>query len=185
MKSICVFCSSSDEIDKKYFEAAEELGRLIALRGCRLICGGGVIGLMGAMSKSAQKHKGNVTGIIPRSLARKGIMYELAEEMIVTDDLRQRKDLMEKRADAFIALPGGFGTLEEILEIITLKQLRYHDKPVVVINTNGFFDDLIAQLEKSYKEKFISEKGRALYFIAACPKEAMDLIDGETLRGPK
>ncbi|MFC2149360.1 TIGR00730 family Rossman fold protein [Candidatus Auribacterota bacterium] len=177
MRSICVFCSSSDELDPVYYKAAEELGEAIAITGTELIYGGGMIGLMGVLAKSAQKHKGKVTGIIPKSLARKGIMYEHAEEMIETKDLRDRKELMEKRADAFIAIPGGFGTLEEVAEIITAKQLHYHKKPIVLINTNNFFDDLLGHFDRCYKEKFIDERSRELYFTAKNAGEAIEYIN--------
>jgi hypothetical protein len=173
MKSICVYCSSSNDIDARYAKDAGELGALIASGGYRLIYGGGMIGLMGILAKSVQKHGGAVTGIIPKTLAQKGIMYESAEELIETPDLRKRKELMEERADAFIALPGGFGTLEEIAEIITLKQLKHHEKPVVFINTNNFFSHLLAHFEKCFEEKFMSEKYRKLYTVANTPREGI------------
>lgn len=176
MRSICVYCSSSDEIGGHYLRAADDLGALLARAGYRLIYGGGMIGLMGVLARAVQREGGTVTGIIPTTLARKGIMFESAEEMIETPDLRSRKDMMEKRADAFIALPGGIGTLEEIAEIITLKQLHYHDKPVVFVNTNDFFAHLLAHLEKCFAEKFMQEKHRGLYAVARTPAEAMAYI---------
>lgn len=179
MKSICVYCSSSNEIREHYFEAARDLGTLMARTGYRLIYGGGMIGLMGALAQAVQREGGTVTGIIPTTLARKGIMYESAEEMIETHDLRARKDLMEQRADAFIALPGGIGTLEEIAEIITLKQLHYHAKPVVFINTNNFFAHLLAHLEQCFAEKFLQEKHRKLYAVVPTPAEALAYIQQE------
>jgi len=184
-KSICVYCSSSDDIDAGYLRAAEELGTLMARARHRLIYGGGMIGLMGVLAQAVQRGGGTVTGIIPSSLARKGIMYESAEEMIETRDLRQRKDLMEKRADAFVALPGGIGTLEEIAEIITLKQLQYHTKPVVFINTGNFFNHLLAHLDKCFAEKFMQEKHRKLYTVVQAPAEALAYIEKAIGKGSR
>ncbi|HRZ87336.1 MAG TPA: TIGR00730 family Rossman fold protein [bacterium] len=176
MRSVCVYCSSSNDIAPVYHRAAKRLGRLIGRSGWRLIYGGGMIGLMGTLADAVRREGGTVTGIIPRSLARKGIMYENAEEMIETKNLRDRKELMERRADAFIALPGGFGTLEEIAEIITLKQLRYHDKPVVFLDTGGFYSHLFRHFRKCFAEKFIDGASRDLFMTADTASRAVNLI---------
>ena len=163
-KTICVYCSSSEAVPSDYFKAAEELGRSIAKRGYTLVFGGGEIGLMGALARAATAYKGRVVGVIPERLA--SLAYERADEMIVTKDLRERKAVMEERADAFVALPGGFGTLEELLEALTLKQLSYHNKPIVLVNTAGFYDPLADIFERIYAAGFTKAVYRELYHIA-------------------
>lgn len=176
LKSICVFCSSSNEVDRAYFDLAEHLGRRIAYDGYELVWGGGDIGLMGALASAAQKHGGKVTGVIPDSLADREIAYREADELIVTPDMRQRKQIMEQRAGAFIALPGGLGTLEELLEIVTLRLLGYHDKPIVLINADGFYDRLLAFIDHLYAQRFAREKYRKHLLISQSVDEAMSLI---------
>ncbi|NLY74746.1 MAG: TIGR00730 family Rossman fold protein [Firmicutes bacterium] len=176
-KTICVYSSSSCTIDRRYFEVAAELGKEIARRGDILLFGGGLIGLMGATAKAVHQYGGKVIGVIPEALNVKGVVYETCDELIVTTGLRERKAVMDSRSDAFIALPGGFGTLEEILEIITLKQLKYHNKPVVIINVNGFYDRLLAQFEEIVKQRFAKPESQGLYFVTANVKEALEYID--------
>ncbi len=176
-KVICVYSSSSCSIDCHYFEVAEGLGEAIALRGDKLLFGGGLIGLMGATAKAVHKHHGKVIGVIPKALNVMGVVYDSCDELIVTEGMRERKAIMDARSDAFIALPGGFGTLEEILEIITLKQLKYHNKPVVIINTNGFYNRLLAQFEEIIDQKFAKPESRGLYFVTNDPNEALEHID--------
>jgi uncharacterized protein (TIGR00730 family) len=175
-KTICVYCASSEAVPIDYFQAAKALGREIARRGHTLVYGGGNIGLMGALARAVTAHRGRVVGVIPQALAQLG--YEGADEMIVTADLRERKAVMEARADAFVALPGGFGTLEELLEIITLKQLGLHDKPIVLVNTAGFYDPLVAVFEGIYAAEFTKAVYRALYHVAPNPVDALDYVDG-------
>ena len=131
--SVTIFCGSSDAVDPKYFAAAVELGEKIARRGWRLIYGGGSVGLMGALARAVLDAGGHVTGVIPRALLDLGVGETKVSELVVTDGLRDRKAIMDERGDAFVALPGGLGTLEEVLEVLTLKQLGYHTKPVVVL----------------------------------------------------
>ena len=175
-KAICVFCSSSEVLDKTYFDVARELGKLIAENGFNLVHGGGMIGLMGAISESVQAHGGKVTGVLPERLNLEGIASETDDEIIITKDMADRKTEMRKRSEAFIALPGGFGTLEEILEVITLKQLKYHTKPVVILNRNDFYRPLIQMFEKFYEHSFAKPEYSNLYFIANTPEEAMKYI---------
>jgi uncharacterized protein (TIGR00730 family) len=166
-RTICVFCSSSDAVDSIFFETATEMGALISQRNYDLVYGGAQIGLMGALARAAHQNGGKVIGVIPESLRRvQGIAYEAADELVVTRDLRERKAVMEARSDAFVGLPGGFGTLEEILEILTLKQLALHAKPIVLVNTNGFYDPLIQLFERIYQERFAKPDYRQLYHIA-------------------
>ncbi|MGE5632673.1 MAG: TIGR00730 family Rossman fold protein [Caulobacteraceae bacterium] len=165
-KNICVFSSSSDHVAPAFFEAAARLGRIIGESNSTLIYGGTNIGLMGAIARATHEHGGRVVGVIPELIRDRGVAYDTADELIITKDLRERKANMEKRADVFIALPGGFGTLEEIVEIITLKQLGCHTKPIIFINTDGFYKHLGDFFEHLYKEKFAKSDFRDLYYIA-------------------
>jgi len=176
MKNICVYASSSCAVDAKYKRAARELGKLMGENGFSLVFGGGAVGLMGELAKSLNAQNGHVVGVIPKALNIDGIAYPECDDLIVTETLRERKAVMDEKSDAFIALPGGFGTLEEILEIITLKQLKYHNKPVVIINTGGFYDALIRQFGRIVDEMFARKESLALYSVAETPKDAIAYI---------
>lgn len=176
--AICVYCSSSDHVSDGFFEVAIELGEAVATSGYRLVYGGGDIGLMGALARSVHIHGGHVVGVIPEFLRQPGIAYELADELVVTVDMRERKAIMETRADAFIALPGGFGTLEEMLEIITLKQLGVHDKPVVFLNAGGFYDGLNEVFEHIFEHRFAKPRYRDLYHFSVSVADALAYIAG-------
>lgn len=176
-KVICVYSSSSCSIDQVYFKAARSLGKEIAKRGDTLLFGGGDIGLMGEVARAVHDHRGKVIGIIPKALNVKGVVYENCDELIVTEGMRERKAEMDSRSDAFIALPGGYGTLEEILEIITLKQLRYHNKPVVILNVNGFYDNLLAQFDLIINNRFAKKECKMLYFVTDNIHDALEYID--------
>lgn len=180
-KTICVFCSSSDGIDKAYFEAAKDLGEEIARRGLTLVYGGSDIGLMGELARAAHAGGAKVVGIIPKALHGKVRAFKGDHELVVTDDLRHRKTLMEMRSQAFVALPGGFGTLEELLEIVTLKQLGHHNKPVVIVNTKSFYDPLIRMFDEMFEKKFTRTKHRELYRVSADVKGAFKCLEGTGL----
>jgi uncharacterized protein (TIGR00730 family) len=175
MKKICVFCSSSDALDKIYYDEAESLAKLIIQNGYQLIYGGARVGMMGRLAKLVNGKGGKVTGVIPELIYNKNIA-EPSVELIVTEDMKSRKAKMAELSDAFIALPGGFGTLEELCEVITLKQLEYHHKPVVIINTEGFYDKLIDFFEVFYQGNFAKSDYKALYFVADNSFDAMDYI---------
>ena len=176
-KVICVYSSSSGTINPVYFEAASALGHEIAAKGDIFLFGGGFTGLMGACARSVHQHCGQVIGIIPEALNIKGIVYDDCDELVVTKCMRERKAIMDERSDAFIALPGGYGTLEEILEIITLKQLRYHNKPIVILNINHFYDKLLEQFETVIDQQFAKIECKELYFVTADISLALDYID--------
>ena len=144
IKAICVYCGSSPGTDPAFAEAARGLGKILAENGVRLVYGGGSIGLMGALAGAVIEHGGAATGIIPEFLTAKERPRRLAQEQIVTRDMHERKRTMFERADAFVALPGGLGTLEELVEQMTWAQLGRHKKPVLVANINGFWDPLLA-----------------------------------------
>ena len=176
-KVICVYSSSSNFIDKKYFEVASELGKTIAGKKDTLLFGGGVRGLMGATATAVHSCGGKVIGVIPKALNQKGVVYETCDELIVTKDMRERKAVMDSRSDAFVALPGGYGTLEELLEIITLKQLKYHNKPVVILNTDGFYSFLLKQFEAIIDQNFAKEESGLLYHVTSDIRDAASYID--------
>lgn len=174
--NICVFSSSSNAIADVYVNDAIDLARLIGQSGHCLVNGGSNVGTMDVITREAGKHGAKTIGVIPEKLRDFNMASVHAHEIIVSGDMMERKERMRQLADSFIALAGGFGTLEEILEVITLKQLGYHHKAIVFINTNGFYDDLFRQFEKSYEEKFAKESYRKLYFVANNAAEAMDYI---------
>lgn len=174
--NICVFSSSSNALAEVYVDEARELARLIGSLGFNLVNGGSNVGLMDVVTRVAGKNGAKTIGVIPEKLRDFNLASEHAHEMIVSGDMMERKAKMRDLSDAFIALAGGFGTLEEILEVITLKQLGYHHKAIVFINTNGFYNDLFRQFEKSFEEKFAKESYRRLYFIASNSAEAMNYI---------
>ncbi len=156
-RNICVYCGSSPGIHPAYAEAAITLGRLLAEAGLGLVYGGGSLGLMGEVARSTIAHGGRVTGIIPAFLSEKERMLREAHEMIVVDDMHQRKMMMFDRSDAFVALPGGIGTLEELVEQLTWAQLGQHTKPVVLVNTEGFWAPFLELLSHMRREAFIRQ----------------------------
>jgi uncharacterized protein (TIGR00730 family) len=174
--NICVFSSSSNAISEVYVNEAIDLARLIGQAGFCLINGGSNVGTMDVITREAGKHGAKTIGIIPEKLRDFNLASIHAHEIIVSGDMMDRKFKMREMSDAFIALAGGFGTLEEILEVITLKQLGYHHKAIVFINTNGFYNDLFRQFEKSYDEKFAKESYRKLYFVADNSAQAMNYL---------
>ncbi len=180
MKNLCVYASSSQAVDAAYFEAARDFGAHLAARGHTLVFGAGCVGLMGEVARAVHAADGHVVGVIPKKLVHKEIAYEAADEFIVTDTMRERKAIMESRADAFIALPGGIGTLEEVLEVLVLKQLRFHEKPIVFLNTHGFYHGLMELLERQISERFAKPVMRALYHAAATPAGVFNFLDAYT-----
>jgi len=176
-RTICVYSSSSNELDPIYFETAAQLGASIAKHGDILLFGGGMRGLMGATARAVHEHHGKVIGVIPEALNIKGVAYENCDEFIVTKDLRTREAVMDERSDAFIALPGGYGTLEELLEIITLKQLGYHQKAIVILNINGYYDPLLRQFDEVIDQHFARPDSQQLYFVTDNIEACLDYID--------
>ncbi len=174
--NICVYCSSSDAVAKVHFEAARALGQGIAARRDALIYGGADVGLMGALAREVKAGKGIVVGVMPYLLQDKRITFDGADELVYTRDMRARKAIMEERADAFVILPGGFGTLEELAEILTLRQLGVHTKPIVLLNTASFYDPLIELFEHFYREKF-AKPSRELYHIATAVEDVFGYLD--------
>lgn len=172
--NICVFSSSSNAISDVYFNEAQKLGTLLGAHKHTLVNGGANVGLMEAVTVAAGLAGAKTVGIIPERLIGRSLASTTAHTVIVTADMQERKAKMREISDAFIALPGGFGTLEEILEVITLRQLSYHVKPIVFINTNHFFDHLFKQFEISYHEMFAKNIYRDLYHVAQTAEQAID-----------
>lgn len=176
MKSSCVFCGSSPGKSTEYVALARELGRELSARGLRLIYGGGNVGLMGAVADAVMEAGGEVIGIIPRMLAEKEVAHHGISELIVVETMHERKMAMAERADGFVALPGGYGTLDELCEILTWTQLGLHGNPTVIINHNGFFDALLSFLDHAVTARFLLPEHRALLLTSSNPKEALDML---------
>lgn len=176
MQSVCVYCASSTQIDEKYFRAAETLGTLIAQRGLRLITGAGNMGLMNAVEEAALAAGGEVTGIIPSFMIKEGWHHTGLTELIETASMHERKQMMADLSDGAIALPGGCGTFEELLEVITWKQLGLYLNPVIILNLDGYYNHLIAQLDKALEDKFMRDIHAGIWQVATTPEEAVELL---------
>jgi len=176
--NICLYGASSNEIDEIYIKKTEALGEAIGKAGHTLIYGGGANGLMGAAARGVVKGGGKVIGVAPSFFNVDGVLFEKCEELIYTDTMRQRKQIMEERADAFLAVPGGIGTFDELFEIMTLKQLGQHKKPVALLNINGYYDSLIKMLSVAVKEGFMTEKSRLLLPAFSEANEILDYFYG-------
>jgi hypothetical protein len=154
--SLCVYCGSRPGLQPGYLKAAQEVGRQIGQRGWQLVYGGGNVGLMGALADSALAHGARVVGVIPRTLFEREVAHLSLHEQLVVDTMHQRKQAMAERADAFLALPGGIGTLEELYEVWTWRHLGYHDQPIGLLNAAGFYDGLLAFMQHTVSEGFLS-----------------------------
>ena len=174
--NICIYGASSRKLAKEYYDAAEALGALMAQQGHTLVFGGGQEGIMGAVARGAHAHGGKIIGIAPRFFDRPGILFEECTEFIYTDTMRERKALMEEHSEAFMVLPGGIGTYEEFFEMLTLKQLGRHNKPMVMLNTRGYYDPMAAMLQNTVDEGFMSADCLELYGVCNSPEEALDYI---------
>jgi|SRR5690606_30956844 len=166
INQVAVYCASSRDIDDHYFTAADQLGERMAGKNWTLVYGGGGTGLMGQVANSIQKHGGKTLGITPEVLKIESLINSRDNEQIITRDMPERKTMMIDLADAFVALPGGFGTLEELFEVMTLKQLGFHHKPIVIANFHGYYDKLLDFFEELYQQKFSKPAYRQLYHIA-------------------
>lgn len=176
INSVCVYCAASTQIDPVYFAAATELGRLFAEQNIQLINGGGKMGLMQSVADSVLGNGGQVTGVIPSFMMEQAWHHTGLTKLIEVNNMHERKQLMAQLSDAIIALPGGCGTLEELLEIITWKQLALYCNPIVILNTNGFFDPLLSMLERAIDENFMRAQHGDIWFVAHTPQEAIELI---------
>lgn len=176
IKNVCVYSASSTKIAKVYVDVAEELGRLLAAKHINLINGAGCIGLMAATSDAALAAGGTVTGVIPRFMVEQGWHHTGLTRLIETETMHERKRLMAELSDGVIALPGGCGTLEELLEIITWKQLGFYFHPVIILNANGFYDSLLEMLQRAVDENFMRKEHASIWKVASTAEEAINLL---------
>ncbi len=171
--NICVYAASSDALDAVYFDAAYELGKLLAAGGHRLVFGGGATGLMGACARGVIEHGGEAHGVAPRFFNAPGVLFFDGCSIFLTETMAQRKTYMAEKADAFIALPGGIGTYEEFFETLTLKALGQHDKPMALLNTSGYYEPFQALLERTAEKGFMGKRVLDLYALCETPEEAI------------
>ncbi|MEW4452230.1 TIGR00730 family Rossman fold protein [Bremerella sp. JC817] len=176
MKNLCVFCGSASGSRPVFVEVAQQLGRLLAEQNIHLVYGGGKVGIMGAIADAALAAGGEVTGVIPGALVDRELAHHDVTNLIVVDSMHQRKAKMADLADGFLALPGGYGTLEELFEVITWAQLGFHTKPCGLLNVDGFFDPLLTMLDEATDEGFMSEENRQLLLTSHDPAEVLRLL---------
>lgn len=176
MQSVCVFCGSSPGDDPAYTSEAHELGTLLAGRGLRLVYGGAHVGSMGTLADAALAAGGEVVGVIPRRMARREVAHQGLNELRVVSSMHERKATMAELSDAFIALPGGLGTLEELAEILTWAQLGLHHKPVGLLDRRGFYDPLLAFLDHAVSEGFVRPRHRALLLSGHSPSQLLEVM---------
>jgi uncharacterized protein (TIGR00730 family) len=176
-KWVCVFCASAPGASPVYLEAARELGRRIADRGYGLLYGGATVGAMGAIADAALARSGEVVGVIPDVIREREIDHKGLTELHVVRTMHERKAMLSSRADAFLALPGGYGTMDEFIEIVTWAQLRIHAKPCVLVNINGFWDALSRFIDHTVSEGFIVPENRGLVQVAQDPESALLLVE--------
>jgi uncharacterized protein (TIGR00730 family) len=176
-RHVCVYCSSSAAVDRAHVEVARGLGARLAERGDVLVWGGATVGLMGEVARAARAAGGRTIGVIPESLKAVEIADHSADELVVTTDMLTRKRELAERADAFVALPGGFGTLEELLEQLTGRLLGFHDKPIVLVDVGGFWQPLLALFEHLYRERFARPESRAAYAVVTDVEAVLRALD--------
>ena len=185
ISAICVFCGSRTGSDPAYESAARSLGRMMAERDVRLVYGGGHVGLMGVLADAVLDAGGQVTGVIPDFLKRREVGREDLTELVVTDSMHSRKQRMFELADAFVALPGGLGTLDETIEVATWKQLGLHAKPIVILDAAGYWGALSALLASVVKGGFAYGDIQTLWSVVETPDQVFDAIDAAARPGPK
>ena len=176
MRNICVFCGSQSGTDLRYRQAAIELGGLLAQRGHGLVYGGGHVGLMGIIADAVLEAGGSVTGVIPRPMTERELAHETVTKLYVVSSMHERKALMASLSDAFIALPGGYGTLEELFEVIAWAQLGIHRKPIGLLNVAGYFDALLSLVDHMIGQGFIKTRHRGLFVTAEQPQALLDAL---------
>lgn len=174
--SVCIYSASSTQIAKSYFDAAQQLGRLLAKQHIKIVNGAGRIGLMAAVSDAALESGGEVIGVIPSFMVEQGWHHEGLTALRITDSMHERKQLMADLSDGIIALPGGCGTMEELMEIITWKQLGIYLNPIVILNVDGFYNPLLEMLDKAVDQRFMRREHASIWQVANSPEEAVELL---------
>lgn len=182
IKNICTFCSSSNFLEDAFYEDAELLGQLLGQNGFNVVYGGSKLGLMYRVSKAAKAYGAKIIGVMPEKLYDLGFSESFCDEFHLTKGMRERKAKLDESSDAVITLAGGFGTLEELSEMIVQKQLGYNNKPIVILNTNGFYDELLIFFEKMIQQKFAHQDSNELYFVAKTPFDVIDYLKNYTPR---
>ncbi|RED53606.1 TIGR00730 family Rossman fold protein [Aestuariispira insulae] len=177
IKSVCVYCGSSSNVRESYRQCAIDFGRQLAESGRSLVYGGGKVGLMGLVADSTINNGGEVLGVIPEFLRDLEVGHGGVTELVITENMHERKMIMAERADAFVALPGGLGTLDETFEILTWKQLKLHDKPVIILNIDGYWDSLIELIHKQVAENFAKEANLELFQVVTSVEEAIEALE--------
>jgi len=180
-KSLCVFCGASNAVDKKFLSAGAEFGQLLADRGITLVYGGGDCGVMGAIANSTMKANGHVTGVFPISLRNIENEHQSLTEIIIVNTMHERKQCMFERSDAFIVFPGGFGTMDEMFEILTWKQLLLHDKPIVIFNYQHYWDPLINLMHSIIEHKFAKAETATFFHVVTELEQILDVLEGNTV----
>ncbi len=176
MNNICVFCGSSAGLDPVYRNAAIGLGEALVKEEIGLVYGGGNVGLMGFLADAVLEEGGSCTGVIPKSIARLEIAHSGLTELHIVDSMPERKQMMTDLSDGFIAMPGGFGTLDELSEVLTYNQLRIYDKPVGLLNVNGYFNGLLTFLDHCVNERFVREEHRQNIMVSEDPRELIEMM---------
>lgn len=174
--SVCVFCSSSSTLDEKYYEDSRELGELLGKNNFDMVYGGSSVGMMYEVAKFAKCHDSKILGVMPEKLYNFGVSSEECDEFHLTKDMRSRKLKMDELSDSIIALAGGFGTLEEVSEMIVQKQLGYNNKPIVFLNTKGFYNNLFKFFDDIVQGSFAKSTAKDLYYIANTPQDAVEYL---------
>jgi uncharacterized protein (TIGR00730 family) len=184
IRSVTVYCSSSGRIARPFLDAAAELGRALAANDWKLVYGGNDVGMMGVLADAVRSAGGKVVGVTPQLFIDKGVADSQCDELHVTACMRERKAKMESCGDAFVALPGGLGTLEEFFEIVCGKQLAYHNKPIALLNIDGYYDPLLRMIDHGLEMNFIRPRATQLYFVASNVPEAVDYFRGYRAQQP-
>lgn len=176
IKTVCIFASSCNYLDNSYYEAAQKTGKLLAQAKMDIVYGGSCLGMMWVCAKEAKNNNSKITGIMPQKLKQFDVDSDYCDEFYETPCMRTRKAKMDELSEAVIALPGGFGTLEELSEMIVQKQLGYNQKAIVILNTNGFYNKLLLFFDEIINQKFANKTAKGLYFVANTPEEAIDYL---------
>lgn len=177
MQTICVYCAASTKINPRFFEATDRLGNILAKAGLSVVFGGGATGLMGQLADSMLAAGGKITGVIPQFMCDEDWHHNELTELIVVKTMHERKETMAHMADAVIALPGGCGTLEELMEVITWKQLGIFTKPIVILNMDGYYNSLIDMLHHAVEEKFMRDVHKNMWEVVETPEEVLAAIE--------
>lgn len=178
--NLCAYGAASNAVHEEFLQAGYGLGLAMAERGHRLVFGAGATGLMGAMARGITQGGGEMTGVAPKFFQQPGVLYEGCTELILTDTMRERKQKMEDLADGIIMTPGGIGTMDEFFEILTLKQLGRHQKPIALLNTRHYFDPLLAMLQNAVQEGFLEEKCLDMFRVFEEPEALLSYMEEET-----